>query len=572
MDYDETMKEGPGTMELRSKGITSEPPQRALLKGCGFSDSDMRLPMIGIANSYSELSPGHVHLREVSDWVKRGVRYGGGTPLEFNTIALCDGLSGAFVQHKEAQRYTLPHRDLIADSIEMAIEANQLDAMVCIGTCDKIVPGMLMACARLGIPAVFVFGGSMTPGWHNGKMICGGSTEMIEATGAYKAGTLSHEDMEAMIENACPTPGACGAMVTGNSMGVIAEALGMGLPGSGTVPANDFRQLRLAQQAGEAIGNLVKGNITARDIITRESMENAIRVLCATGGSTNCVLHIIAIAREAGLDIDLAAIDELSRTTPHLAPLVPSGPYSVPQFFEAGGVAGVMKRLEKILNLDCVTVTGRTVQENLASAKLLNDEIIRPLADPYKREGGIAVLKGNLAPGGAVVKQSAVMPEMQRHKGPAKCFNSEEEAVNAIYEDQVNPGDIVVIKYEGPKGGPGMREMTTAIGAIWGKNLQGSVSLITDGRFSGAIRGPAIGYISPEAAEGGPFAVVRDGDILEIDIPGRTLTIHVPDGELSQRIAAWTRPPYKVQKGCLKMYERYAGSASRGAIVEVPEE
>lgn len=567
----DVLKEDTYIVELRSRGITAEPPQRALLKGCGFTDADMQLPMIGIANSFSELSPGHLHLREVADWVKRGVRLGGGTPLEFNTIALCDGLSGAFVQNKEAQRYTLPHRDLIADSIEMSIEANQLDAVVCIGTCDKIVPGMLMACARLGIPAVLVFGGSMTPGRYKGKIICGGSTEMIEATGAYKAGTLSDEDMEAIVENACPTPGACGAMVTGNSMGVIAEALGMGLPGSGTAPANDFRQLRLAQYAGEAIVNLVKNGVTARDIITKEAMENAIRVLCAAGGSTNCVLHIIAIAREAGLHVDLDLIDELSRTTPHLAPLVPSGPYSVPDFFEAGGVAGVMKRLEGILNLDCITVTGDTVRENLKSARIFDDEIIRPIDNPYKPEGGIAVLKGNLAPEGSVVKQSAVMPEMQRHKGPAKCFDSEEDAVDAIYADQVNPGDIVVVRYEGPKGGPGMREMTTAIGAIWGKGLQGSVSLVTDGRFSGAIRGPAIGYISPEAAEGGPLAMVRDGDIIEINIPARTLTIHVSDEELAQRAAAWQRPALKVQKGCLRMYERFASSASRGAIIEVPE-
>ncbi|MEA4884751.1 MAG: dihydroxy-acid dehydratase [Clostridia bacterium] len=556
-------------MELRSRGITSEPPQRALLKGCGLSDNDMRLPLIGIANSYSQLSPGHIHLREVSDYVCRGVRYAGGTPLEFNTIALCDGLSGAFVQHKEAQRYTLPHRDLIADSVEMAIEANQLDAMVCIGTCDKIVPGMLMACARLNIPAVFVFGGSMTPGRYKGKIVCGGATEMIEATGAYKAGTLSEEDMNAMVENACPTPGACGAMVTGNSMGVFAEALGMGIPGSGSAPAMDFRQLRMAEQAGRAVVDLVHRGITARNIITKPAIENAIRVLCATGGSTNCVLHIIAIAREAGLEVDFSLIDRLSRATPHLAPLVPSGKYSVPEFFEAGGVPGVMKRLETRLNLDCMTVTGHTVAENLKSARILDEDVIRPLDNPYKPEGGIAVLVGNLAPEGAVVKQSAVMPEMQQHTGPARVFDSEEAAVDAIYADQVKPGDVVVIRYEGPKGGPGMREMTTAIGAIWGKGLQGSVSLVTDGRFSGAIRGPAIGYISPEAAEGGPLAVVRDGDQIELDIPGRRIVLHVPDEEIAKRLSTWTRPPFKISHGCLRVFERYAGSASRGALVEL---
>lgn len=557
-------------MPLRSRSITSEPPQRALLKGVGLTDADLELPLIGIANSFSELSPGHVHLRELAGYVRRGIRYAGGTPLEFNTIALCDGLSGAFVRHKEAQRYTLPHRDLIADSVEMAIEANQLDGLVAIGTCDKIVPGMLMACARLGIPAVFVFGGSMVPGRHKGRIICGGATEMIEATGQYKAGALSEEDMEAMIENACPTPGACGAMVTGNSMGVLAEALGMSIPGSGTVPAQDMRQLRLAEQAGRQIVQLIASGITARDIITKQAMENAIRVLCATGGSTNCVLHIIAISREAGIDVDLAAIDRLSRSTPHLCPLVPSGEFSVPDFFEAGGVPGVMHRLESLLDTSCMTVTGKTVGENISEAPIHDDRVIRPLNDPFKPEGGIAVLRGNLAPEGAVVKQSAVAKAMQRHSGPARAFDSEEDAVEAIYADRVKPGDVVVVRYEGPKGGPGMREMTTAIGAIWGKGLQDSVSLITDGRFSGAIRGPAIGYISPEAAEGGPLALIQDGDTIEIDIPARRIWLHVPEEELAERRKSWVRPALKVSRGCLQIFERYSSSASRGAVLELP--
>lgn len=556
-------------MNLRSRNITLEPPQRALLKGVGLTDEDLELPLIGIANSFSELSPGHIHLREISDYVRRGIRYAGGTPLEFNTIALCDGFSGAFVRHKEAQRYTLPHRDLIADSIEMAIEANQLDGLVAIGTCDKIVPGMLMACARLGIPAVFVFGGSMLPGRYKGRIICGGATEMIEATGEYKAGKLSREEIDGMVENACPTPGACGAMVTGNSMGIIAEALGMGLPGSGTVPARDMRQLRLAERAGRRIVELVRAGITAKDIITRESVENAIRVLCATGGSTNCILHIIAISREAGLDIDLAVIDELSRSTPHLCPLIPSGQFSVPEFHEAGGVQGVMKRLAPLLHLDCMTVTGETVRQNLKKAEVFDERIIRPLDNPYKPEGGIAVLKGNLAPEGAVVKQSAVSERMQRHVGPARVFDSEEDATEAVLADRIRAGDVVVVRYEGPKGGPGMREMTTVIGAIWGKGLQNSVSLVTDGRFSGAIRGPAIGYVSPEAAEGGPLAVIQDGDVIEIDIPGRKLEVHLEESQIRERLASWTRPPLKIEKGCLRTYERFASSASRGAVIEL---
>ncbi|HHY33145.1 MAG TPA: dihydroxy-acid dehydratase [Firmicutes bacterium] len=555
-------------MDLRSRNITLEPPQRALLKGVGLSDEDLELPLIGIANSFSELSPGHIHLRTISDYVRRGIRYAGGTPLEFNTIALCDGLSGAFVRHKEAQRYTLPHRDLIADSVEMAIEANQLDGLVAIGTCDKIVPGMLMACARLGIPAIFVFGGSMLPGRYKGRVICGGATEMIEATGQYKAGALSKEDMDAMVENACPTPGACGAMVTGNSMGVIAEALGMGLPGSGTVPALDMRQLRLAELAGRRIVSLVRAGITARDVISREAMENAIRVLCATGGSTNCILHIMAISREAGLDVDLDLIDELSRRTPHLCPLIPSGEFSVPEFHDAGGVQGVMKRLAPLLHLDCMTVTGETLGKNLERAEVRDERVIRPLHDPYKPEGGIAVLKGNLAPEGAVVKQSAVSERMQYHVGRARVFDSEEDATEAVLAGKVHEGEVVVVRYEGPKGGPGMREMTTVIGAIWGKGLQNSVSLITDGRFSGAIRGPAIGYISPEAAEGGPLGVIEDGDLIEIDIPRRKLEVRLDEAQIRERLARWTRPAFKVERGCLRMYERFSSSANKGAVIE----
>lgn len=555
-------------MNLRSRNVVAEPPQRALFKGIGLTDDDMARPLIGIANSWSELSPGHVHLREVAEFVKRGVRYAGGTPLEFNTISLCDGLSGAFVLRKEAQRYTLPHRGLIADSVEMAIEANQLDGMVLIGTCDKIVPGMLMAAARLGIPSIFVFGGSMLPGRFKDMVLCGASTELIELTGKYKKGLVSSEEMSQIVERACRTPGACGSMVTGNSMGMIAEALGMGLPGSGTVPACDMQLLRLAELAGQRIVDLVRAGITSRDIITRGSIENAIRVLCATGGSTNCVLHILAIASEAGVSISVDVFDALSRETPHLCPIIPSGTRTVPEFHEAGGVPGVMKRLAPLLNLDVMTVTGKSLGGNLETAEIRDETIIRLLDDPVHPEGGIAVLRGNLAPEGAVVKQSAVASDMRFHRGPARVFDSEEAAVEGIYGGRVQPGDVVVVRYEGPKGGPGMREMTTAIGAIWGTGLETRVALVTDGRFSGAIRGPAIGYVSPEAAEGGPIAIVRDGDVIEVDIPGRRISLALPDEEISRRLSRWTRPPFKVARGCLRAYERYAASATKGAVLD----
>lgn len=557
-------------MNLRSRNVVAEPPQRALFKGIGLTDDEMARPLIGVANSWSELSPGHVHLRGVAEFVKRGIRYAGGTPLEFNTISLCDGLSGAFVRGKEAQRYTLPHRDLIADSVEMAIEANQLDGMVLIGTCDKIVPGMLMAAARLGIPSIFVFGGSMVPGRFKDMVLCGGSTELIELTGKYKKGLVSSEEMSEIVERACRTPGACGSMVTGNSMGMIAEALGMGFPGSGTVPASDMQLLRLAELAGQRIVGLVQAGVTSRDIITRKSIENAIRVLCATGGSTNCVLHILAIAAEAGVSLSVDVFDTLSRETPHLCPIIPSGIRSVPELHDAGGVPGVMKRLASLLNLDEMTITGRTLGANLQDAAIWDEKVIRPLEDPVHAEGGIAVLRGNLAPEGAVVKQSAVASDMRCHRGPVRVFDSEEAAVEGIYGGKVQPGEVVIVRYEGPKGGPGMREMTTAIGAIWGAGLETSVALVTDGRFSGAIRGPAIGYVSPEAAEGGPIAIIRDGDLVDLDIPGRRISVDLSCEEISRRLSEWSRPLWKVAGGCLRAYERYASSATKGAVLEYP--
>jgi dihydroxy-acid dehydratase len=557
-------------MAYRSRNLVAEAPQRALLKGIGISDKEMDQPIIGIANSWSELSPGHIHLREISEYVKKGIRYAGGTPLEFNTISLCDGLSGAFVKNKDVQRYTLPHRDIIADSVEVCIESNQLDAMVLIGTCDKIVPGMLLAMARLNIPAIFVFGGPMLAGTYKGVSICGGSTELIEATGAFHAGRMSREDLEGFIDNACPTPGACGSMVTGNSMGIIMEALGLTLPRASTIPARDMRQLRLAEEAGRAIVELLKKDIRPHDIINERSIENAIRVLAATGGSTNCVLHLAALVQEMELDIDiLKKIDELSSTTPHLAPLTPSGTYTVPELNEAGGIPAVMQELKPLLHLDVLTVTGKTLGENIAGAEVLDSRIIRPLDSPFHAQGGVAVLYGNLAPDGAVVKQSAVAESMMVHSGPARIFESEEEAVQGIYAGKVQKGDVVVIRNEGPKGGPGMREMTTAIGALWGTDLAGSVALVSDGRFSGAIRGPAIGYVSPEAVEGGPLALLEEGDLISIDIPNRTLHVNLSEEELAARKAKWQRPPLKSQKGILRLYELFATSANKGAVLRI---
>jgi len=560
-------------MEYRSRNITTEAPQRALLKGIGLTDQDMEKPIIAVVNSWSELSPGHIHLREISEFIKKGIYAQGGTPLEFNTIALCDGLSGAFVRHKEAQRYTLPHRDVITASIEVSVEANQLDGMVLIGTCDKIIPGMLLAIARLDIPSIFVFGGSMLTGDYKGLKLCGGSTEIIEATGRYKSGKISEEDLEGIINNACPTPGACGSMVTGNSMGFIMEALGLSLPGTGSIPARDMRQLRLAQEAGRKIVDLVQQDLRPHQLINENSLDNAIRVLAAAGGSTNTILHLAALVQELGLEIDiLKKIDYLSKETPHLAPLIPSGTYSVPEFHAAGGVPALMKQLKPLLNLDVLTVTGKTLGENLAGAEVLNDKVIRSLDNPFHQEGGIAILKGNLAPEGAVVKQSAVADNMMVHSGPARIFDSEEEATAAIYNQRINKGDVIVIRYEGPKGGPGMREMTTAIGALWGEELAFSVALISDGRFSGAIRGPAVGYISPEAAEGGPLALIEEGDIIEINIPERKLEVKLEEGELQARKARWQRPPLKIKKGYLKLYEFFASSASKGALVEINQE
>ena len=557
-------------MEYRSRNIVSEAPQRALLKGVGLTDKEMEQPIIGIANSWSELSPGHIHLRETSEYVKKGIRYAGGTPLEFNTIALCDGLSGAFVKNKDAQRYTLPSRDIIADSVEVSIESNQLDAMVLIGTCDKIVPGMLLAMTRLNIPAIFIHGGPMLAGNYKGVSICGGSTELIEAAGAYHAGKMSKEDLDGFIENACPTPGACGSMVTGNSMGIIMEALGLTLPKGSTIPAQDLRQLRLAEEAGRAIVDLLKKNIRPHDIINEKSIDNAIRVLAATGGSTNCVLHLAALAQEMELDIDiLGKIDALSSSTPHLAPMTPSGTFTVPELNEAGGLPALMREMQSLLNLDVMTVTGQTLAENIANAEILDSRIIRSMDNPFHAQGGVAVLYGNLAPDGAVVKQSAVSEGMMVHSGPARIFESEEEAVEGIYADRVQAGDVLVIRNEGPKGGPGMREMTTAIGALWGKDLASSVALVSDGRFSGAIRGPAVGYVSPESVEGGPLALLQEGDIVSIDIPNRTINVDLTDEELAARRAKWQRPPFKIRKGILRLYELFATSANKGAVLKI---
>ena len=551
-------------MKMRSdtvkKGI-ERTPHRALFKAAGLRDEDLKKPLIAIANSWNEIVPGHLHLRSIADAVKDGVRSAGGTPLEFNTIAVCDGIA---MSH-EGMRYSLPSRELIADSIELMIQAHCFDAMVCVGSCDKIVPGMLMATCRLNIPTIFVTGGAMLPGCYKGQSI--NTSELFEKVAAVKAGELSIEELKEMEDVTCPGPGSCAGLYTANTMSCLTEALGMSLPGCGTALAVYSEKLRIAKASGKQIIFLLKNRLTPSKIINKKSIENAIRVDMSLGGSTNTVLHFLAIAREANLDLPLETFDMLSRTTPHLCDLFPAGRYYVKDLHEAGGVPAVMKELASLLNLNCLTVSGKTIKEIISGAQAIRRDVIRPLNDPIHKEGGIAILKGNLAPEGSVVKSAAVDPTMVRHEGPAKVFEREESAIKAIFEGRIVEGDVVVIRYEGPKGGPGMREMLGATAAIVGRGLGSSVALVTDGRFSGGSRGPCIGHVSPEAAEGGPIAIIRNGDIVQIDIPNRTLNVKLSDAEIKERLNKWrlqVKP--KVTKGCLYRYIKEVESASKGAV------
>ena len=529
------------------KGI-ERAPHRSLLKALGLTDKDIEKPFVGIASSYTNIVPGHIHLRSIAEAVKEGVIAAGGTPFEFNTIAICDGIA----MGHEGMRYSLPSRELIADSVESMAQAHRLDALVLVTNCDKITPGMLMAAARLDIPAIVVTGGAMESGVFKGEKV--GVNTVFEGMGKVIAEKMTLEELSELETAACPGCGSCNGMFTANTMACLTEALGMSLPYCATALATSAQKLRIAKETGEKIIELTRKKLLPSKILTREAFENAIAVDMALGGSTNSVLHLSAIAREAGISLPLSLFDEISRQVPHLCNMVPSGPYDMEELHNAGGIPALLKELSPMLHLNALTVTGKAVKDNIQNAKVLNNNVIRPLANPVHKGGGIAILYGNLAPKGAVVKTVAVSPTMLKHNGPARVFDSEADAVEAMKKREIQPGDVVVIRYEGPKGGPGMPEMLVPTATISGMGLSESVALVTDGRFSGATRGPCIGHVAPEAAEGGPIAIVKDGDKITIDIPNRMLKLELSDQEIKKRLAAWKPKKPRITKGYLARY------------------
>ena len=542
-------------------------PHRSLFNALGMTKEEMERPLVGIVCSYNEIVPGHMNLDKIAQAVKMGVAMAGGTPVMFPAIAVCDGIAMGHI----GMKYSLVTRDLIADSTEAMATAHQFDALVMVPNCDKNVPGLLMAAARVNVPTVFVSGGPMLAGHVKGHKTS--LSSMFEAVGSYSAGTMTAEDVNEFECKACPTCGSCSGMYTANSMNCLTEALGMGLPGNGTIPAVYSERLKLAKHAGMAVMDMYRKNIRPRDIITKEAIINALTVDMALGCSTNSMLHIPAIAHEIGFDFDISYANEISAKTPNLCHLAPAGPTYMEDLNEAGGVYAVMNELKSagLLNEACMTVTGKTIGEAVDGVANKNPEVIRTLDNPYSKTGGLAVLKGNLAPDGSVVKRSAVVPEMMVHEGPARVFDCEEDAIAAIKGGKIVSGDVVVIRYEGPKGGPGMREMLNPTSAIAGMGVGSSVALITDGRFSGASRGASIGHVSPEAAVGGPIALVEEGDIIKIDINNTTITLDVPDDVLAQRKAAWKPRTPKVTTGYLARYAAMVTSGNRGAILEVPK-
>ncbi|CEP69316.1 Dihydroxy-acid dehydratase [Moorella glycerini] len=539
-------------------------PHRSLLKSMGLTDAEIERPLIGIVNAHNELIPGHIHLNTLAEAVKAGVRLAGGTPLEFPTIGVCDGLAMNHV----GMKYSLASRELIADMIEVMAIAHPFDALVFIPNCDKIIPGMLMAAARLNIPAIFVSGGPMLAGRYRGRDVS--LSTMFEAVGATQAGRMTETELAELEDCACPGCGSCAGMFTANTMNCMTEALGMALPGSGTIPAVSAARVRLAKQAGMRIMELLKENIRPRDIMRTTAFHNAVAVDMALGGSTNTCLHLPAVAREVGLELDLSTFDAISRRTPQICKLSPAGSQHIQDLDEAGGIPAVMHELYRhgLIDGSTLTVTGKTVADNVTGREVKRREVIRPVEDPYSPEGGLAILYGNLAPEGAVVKKGAVLPEMMQHEGPARVFNSEEEAFAAIMGQRIKPGDVVVIRYEGPRGGPGMQEMLSPTAALAGMGLDSSVALITDGRFSGASRGASIGHVSPEAAAGGLIALVEEGDIIAIDIEAGKLELKVPEEEIARRRASWQAPPPKITSGYLARYARMVSSGARGAVLE----
>jgi dihydroxy-acid dehydratase len=550
---------------LRSDAIkrgVERAPHRALLKALGITDKDLDKPFIAVVNSFTTVVPGHLHLNQIAEAIKAGIISAGGVPFEFSTIAICDGLA----MGHEGMKYSLPSRELIADSVEVMVQAHRFDGMVLISNCDKTTPGMLMTAARLNLPAIVVTGGPMLSGIYNGKRI--GTASMFEAVGEVVAGKMNEEELKTLEDLACPSCGSCNGMFTANTMACLTEALGMSLPGCATPSAVSAARLRIAKASGERIVELVTEDLKPLDILTSEAFENAVMVDMALGGSTNAVLHLSAIAREAEVSLPLTLFDELSRRVPHICNMVPSGPYTMEELDAAGGIPALMNELSPLLHLNALTVTGTTIEKNIKKTVVLDTNVIHPLTNPVHPEGGIAILEGNLAPKRAVVKATAIAPKMLVHKGPAKVFDSEEEAMKAILNKEILEGEVVIIRYEGPKGGPGMREMLSPTAAIAGMGLSGSVALVTDGRFSGATRGPCIGHVSPEAAEGGPIALLRDGDVIEIDVPKRKLNVELTDEELVNRLKSWKPKQQQVRNGYLLRYSQLVQPAHLGSVLE----
>ncbi len=552
-------------MKWRSRQILARPEgsmHRALYKSMGYSDRDLEGPMIGIANSWNRVVPGHYNLNQVSEYVQQGIRQAGGTPVEFGVIAACDGIS----QGHDGMHYILPTRDLIANDIELMVQAHRLDAVVLLGSCDKIVPAMLMAAARLDLPAIIVVGGPMEGGCQfDGRS--SDITSVTEGLGMLKAGKIDETDYRKLENGSGPTCGSCSFLGTANTMCCVAEAMGLSLPGSATIPATYADRLRIAQASGRQIVELIKEGITARQMINQKGIENGLRLSTAIGGSTNVALHIPAIGYEADCEISMDLFEQICRSTPHIAKMNPAAAANVPDFHRAGGVAAVMKELLPILHGDALTVTGKTIAENLSNVSAPDRTIIKTIGEPWSKEGGLAVLHGNLAPNSAVTNPAAIHPDMQTFTGKAHCFDSEEAANEAILKGKILAGEVVVIRYEGPKGGPGMREMYKAMKLIYGLGLALKTALVTDGRFSGTNNGCFVGHISPEAAEGGPLAIVRNGDEITIDISARKLQLHLSDAEIQDRLNQWHRPEPKFKRGYLALYSRLAESADKGAII-----
>jgi dihydroxy-acid dehydratase len=523
-------------------------PHRALLKALGLTDKDIAKPFIGVANSFTTIVPGHIHLKNIGEAVKAGIETEGGMPFEFNTIAVCDGLA----MGHQGMRYSLPSRELIADSVEIMVQAHRLDGVVLISNCDKVTPGMLMAAARLDIPAISVTGGAMASGKIKNEKV--GVSNVFEGMGKVIAQKMTPKELARLENVACPGCGSCNGMFTANTMACLTEALGMSLPYCATALATNASKLRIAKETGETIVALVRKNLKPSQILTRKAFENAVAVDMALGGSTNSVLHLSAIAREAGTSLPLRVFDQISKRVPHLCSMVPSGPHDMEDLDNAGGIPALMKTISPLLQTDALTVTGSTVGENVHDARVFDDDVIRPLANPVHKGGGIAVLTGNLAPKGAVIKTIAVSPKMLKHTGPARVFDSEKDSVSAMKKREIQPGDVIVIRYEGPKGGPGMPEMLVPTATITGMGLSESVALITDGRFSGATRGPCVGHVAPEAAEGGPIAMVKNGDMISIDISKRALNVKLSEQEIKKRLKAWKPKKPKVTKGYLARY------------------